>query len=173
MRRYLKTCVQCMGVFSALGAYYSCNEARKIFESAAKNLSRYPKDPVVRCKYIKCKKQYKTLVKEKKRAFRENILKKIQQLDDKNSKEFWNLVKELRSKKDKSLSDSIDPEIWYGLFKKLNNVNDTLSDNTYMPIIRNVRDFVLQFVEMLDKLIDVDEIKKAALKLGNGKSVWV
>ena len=35
---------------------YFCSEARKIFESAAKNLSRYPKDPVVRGKYIKCKK---------------------------------------------------------------------------------------------------------------------
>ena len=35
---------------------YSCSEARKTFEAAAKNLSRYPKDPVVRGKYIKCKK---------------------------------------------------------------------------------------------------------------------
>ena len=47
---------------------YSCSEARKIFRSAAKSLSRYPKDPVVRGKYIKCKKQYKTLVKEKKNS---------------------------------------------------------------------------------------------------------
>ena len=104
---------------------YSCSEARKIFESAAKNLSHYPKDPIVRGKYIKCKKQHKTLVKEKKRAFRESILKKIQQLEDKNSKEFWNLVRELRSKKDKNLSDNIDPEIWYDWLKKLNNANDT------------------------------------------------
>ena len=48
---------------------YSCSEARKIFESAAKYLSHYPKDPVVRGKYIKCKKQYKTLVKKKKEHF--------------------------------------------------------------------------------------------------------
>ena len=152
---------------------YSWSEARKIFESAANNLSRYPKNPIVRGKYIKCKKQYKTLVKETKRAFCENILKKIQQLEDKNSKEFWNLVRELGSKKDKNLSDNIDPEIWYDWFKKLNNANDTWSDDTYRPIIRNMRDFVPQFVKMLDKPIDVDEVKKAALKLKNGKSVGI
>ena len=144
---------------------YSCNEAGKIFESTAKNLSHYPKDPIVRGKYIKCKKQYKTLVKEKKRAFRESILKKIQQLEDKNCKEFWNLVRELRSKKDKNLSDSIDPEIWYDWFKKLNNTNDTLSDDTYRPIIRNMRDFVPQFAKMLEKPIDMDEIKKGSFKV--------
>ena len=55
---------------------YSCSEARKIFESAAKNLSRYPKDPIVRGKYIKCKKQYKTLVKEKKEHFVKVFLKR-------------------------------------------------------------------------------------------------
>ena len=71
------------------------------------------------------------------------------------------------------LSDSIDPEIWYDWFKKFNNVSDTLSDDTYMPIIRNLRDFVPQFVKMLDKLIDVDEIKKAAFKLKNGKSLGI
>ena len=152
---------------------YSWSEARKIFESAANNLSRYPKNPIVRGKYIKCKKQYKTLVKETKRAFCENILKKIQQMEDENSKEFWNLVRELGSKKDKNLSDNIDPEIWYVWFKKLNNANDTWSDDTYRPIIRNMRDFVPQFVKMLDKPIDVDEVKKAALKLKNGKSVGI
>ena len=101
------------------------------------------------------------------------MIEKIQQLEDKNSEEFWNLVRELRSKKDKNLSDNIDPEIWYDWFKKLNNVNDTLSDDTYRPIIRNMRDFVTQFVKILDKPIDVDEIKKAALKLKNGKSVGI
>ena len=55
---------------------YSSSKARKTFESAAKNVSRYPKDPVVRGKHIKSKKQRKSLVKKKKRAFRENILKK-------------------------------------------------------------------------------------------------
>ena len=152
---------------------YSCSEARKIFESAAKTLSCYPKDPVVRGKYIKCKKQYKTLVKEKKRAFRENILEKMQQLEEKNSKEFKNLVRGLRSKKGKNLSDNIDPEIWYAWFKKLNDNNDTLSDDTYRPIIINLREFVPQFVKMLDKPIDVDEINKTASKLKNGKSVGI
>ena len=42
-----------------------------------------------------------------------------------------------------------------------------------MPTIRNLRDFVPQFVKMLDKPIDVDEMKKAALKLKNGKSVGI
>ena len=57
--------------------------------------------------------------------------------------------------------------------KKLNNVNDTLSYETYRPTIRNLKDFAPQFVKMLEKPTDVDEIKKAALKLKNGKSVGI
>ena len=71
------------------------------------------------------------------------------------------------------MSENIDPEIWYDWFKKLNNATDALSDDTCRSIIRNMRDFVPQFVKMLDKPIDVDEIKKAALKLKNGKSVSI
>ena len=48
-------------------------------------------------------------------------------------------------------------------------LNDTLSDDIYKPKIRNLGDFVPQFVKMLDKPIDVEEIKKAALKLKKWK----
>ena len=41
------------------------------------------------------------------------FFKKTQQLEDKNSTKFLNMVNELRSKKDKkNLSDSIETEIW-------------------------------------------------------------
>ena len=52
---------------------YSCSKARKLFESAAKHLSRYPKDPVMRGKYIKCKNSIK-LGKGEKREVREIII---------------------------------------------------------------------------------------------------
>ena len=137
-------------------------------------MNRYPKDLVVKLGANTLNvKNSKNVGQGEKRAFCENILTKIQQLEVKNSKKFWNLVEKLRSKRDKKLSDSIDPEIWYDWFKKLNNVNDTLSDDTYRHIIRNLRDFIPQFVKMLDKPINVDEIKKAALKLKNGKSVGI
>ena len=47
----------------------------------------------------------------------------------------------------------------------------TLYQMTYRPIIGNLRDFVPQLFKMSGKHIGVDEIRKADLKLKNGKSV--
>ena len=40
-----------------------CEKAKKELTAALKNLNRYPKDPVVRGKYHKMKKEYKQLIK--------------------------------------------------------------------------------------------------------------
>ena len=74
----------------------SCEEAKKDAESAIRNSRRYPKDPVVRGRYNKLKKQYKTRIRTKKRIFRESVLMKIQNLESRAPKEFWKLVKDLR-----------------------------------------------------------------------------
>ena len=87
-----------------------------LFSKTRDYIRRYPKDPVVRGRYNKLKKQYKTLIRTKKRMFRESILMKIQNLESRDPKEFWKLVKEefwklvkdLRERKRNNLSDNID-----------------------------------------------------------------
>ena len=66
-----------------------------------KNLQRFPKDPIVRGRYHKLKKQYKRLVKDKEHAFRKKMLDSISQSEKNNPKLFWDMVNRLRSCKKK------------------------------------------------------------------------
>ena len=59
--------------------------------SAARNVQKYPKDPVVRGRYHYLKKEYKRLVKYKEHNFREAILNKISDLEGNNPKPFWEI----------------------------------------------------------------------------------
>ena len=54
-----------------------CEKAKKELTAALKNLNRYPKDPIVRGKYHKMKKQYKQLIKKTEHKFKEEMLQKI------------------------------------------------------------------------------------------------
>ena len=97
-----------------------CETLKSEVLSAARNLQRYPKDPIVKGRYHKLKKEYKGLVKYKEHSFREAILNKISDLEGNNPKAFWEMVNELKSNKDRSLADNIEPQEWYDWFKKLN-----------------------------------------------------
>ena len=89
-----------------------CGTLKSEVLSAARNLQRYPKDPIVRGRYHKLKKEYKRLVKYKEHSFREAILNIISDLEA-----FWEMVNELKSNKDKNLADNIEPQEWYDGFK--------------------------------------------------------
>ena len=97
-----------------------CETSKSEVLSAARNLQRYPKDPIVRGRYHKLKKEYKRLVKYKEHSFKEAILNKISDVEGNNPKAFWEMVNELKSNKDKNLADNIEPQEWYDWFKKLN-----------------------------------------------------
>ena len=139
-------------------------------ESAVKNLRRYPKDPVVRGRYNKLKEQYKTLIRMKKRMFRESVLMKIQNPESRDSKEFWKLVKDLRECKRNNLSDNIDPQTWHNWFKKLDHIEISDDEETLSTIIKNMDNFALKFSKTLDEYISNQEIQLAATKLKYNKS---
>ena len=62
-----------------------CETLKNEVVSAARNLQRYPKDPIFRGRYHKLKKEYKRLVKYKEHSFREAILNIIKDLVSKRS----------------------------------------------------------------------------------------
>ena len=68
--------------------------------------------------------------------FRESILMKIQNLESRDPKEFWKLVKDLRERKRNNLSDNIDPQTWYEWFKKLSQSEISDNDKTLSTIIK-------------------------------------
>ena len=114
-----------------------CETLKSEVLSAARNLQRYLKDPIVRGRYHKLEKEYKGLVKYKEHSFREAILNKISDLEGNNPKAFWEMVNELKSNKDKNIADNIKLQEWYDWFKKLNKPQSTIneSDKVYHSII--------------------------------------
>ena len=86
-----------------------CETAKREVLVAAKTLQRYPKDPIVRGKYHKLKRDYKRSVKYKEHSFRETMLQRISQLESNDPKTFWEMVKKLKTLRNENLTDNIDP----------------------------------------------------------------
>ena len=136
------------------------------------NLQRFPKDPIVRGRYHKLKKQYKRVIKDKEHAFCKKMLDSISQCEKNNPKLFWDMVNRLRSCKNKNLADNIDQEEWYKWFRDLNRPQFTINKwhKTVEGVVKGSKDFTC-FSEGLDKSISNDEIIKASRRLENHKAV--
>ena len=143
----------------------TCEEAKRAVQRSLRNLNRWPKNPDVRSKFYRNKKAYKQVIKSKKRSFKENLLKSIQETEDKNPKVFWNFVNDIKAKKRANPSDNIEPSVWYEWFKKLNESSVPLEDDFTLPISENIEKFTAAYDEILDSDISIDEISKATLKL--------
>jgi hypothetical protein len=51
------------------------------------------------------------------------MLSKIQFMEEHNPKEFWKLVKSIKSSNSNDIEDEISPLIWHDYFKNLNGKN--------------------------------------------------
>ena len=149
-----------------------CETAKKEVLTAAKTLQRYPKDPIVRGKYHRLKRDYKRLVKYKEHSFRETMLQRISQVESNDPKTFWEMVKKLKTQRDENLTDNIDPLEWQEWFKKLNKPQSTHCGyvNIIDSILKRAKDFT-NSNDILDKGISNIEIIKASKRLKNGKAV--
>ena len=77
----------------------TCAELSKNLKLNAYLLSKSPKDPYLRGQLIKSRKQYNKLVKMKKNEYHNQMIKKLENLEEKNPKEYWKIVQDLRKKK--------------------------------------------------------------------------
>ena len=95
----------------------TCYEVSKQFKLVAKLFAASPKNPYLRGSYIKTRKEYKKLLKYKKIEYQNQIIKKLENMEDKNPQEYWKLIKELREKKyNKTISD---PEEFTNFFENV------------------------------------------------------
>ena len=149
-----------------------CENLKATVMSAAKDLVRYPSDPIVRGRYYKLRKEYNKLVEHKEHAFRENLLNKVSLLESSNPKTFWEIVKKLRSSKTSNPADNIVPHEWHEWLKNLNSTSITSSDaeKSISSLVKRAKNFAASN-HLLDKVINDEEIIKASKQLKNGKSV--
>ncbi|CAB3984286.1 Hypothetical predicted protein [Paramuricea clavata] len=117
----------------------SCHVLKNELRNLGSLLSRFPDNNFLRHKFFSTKKEYKRLVKRLKRNFKNEMLSKIQSMEEYNPKEFWKLVKSIKSNNSNSIEDEISPAVWYDYFKNLNEKKVTTENS------RNETQFVRDY----------------------------
>ena len=140
----------------------------------AKILNKYPNDPIIRGKYCTLKKKFKKAVKEKEQNFKEKILQQLSLMESNNPQIFWEMVNELRTIKQKSTVENIEPKAWHMWFKQLNTAKYDIGDHFEKEVdflIKHLKTFSRKVVKLLDDEITKEDILIAAKKLKNKEAV--
>ena len=101
----------------------TCHEVGKRLKLVAKSLVNTPNNPYLRGSFVKTRKDYKRLLKKKKIEWRDSMIRKIESLEEKDPKEYWKLVNELRGKK-QSGSNISNAETFAKFFENLYKKHD-------------------------------------------------
>ena len=108
----------------------------KELKTTAKLLSNAPNNPYLRGSLCKKRKEYKRLIKKKKREWKSDIVKKLEEIEDKDPKEYWRLINELRE--NKRDSTDFDAEKFTSFFEKLYSAPKNINGQS------RITDFVLE-----------------------------
>ena len=147
------------------------NSLKNQLNNLGKLLLKFPNDPQLRGNYISLKKNFRKHLKEMKIQHREQILEKIQALEDKNPTQFWNLINKIKEKRESK--ESIDPEIFLDYFKTIHSSCNKrhFNDAFAQEIKEKVNSHSLKiWSNTLDKSINHKEISDACKKLKNKKA---
>jgi len=120
------------------------------------------------------KSMYKKKIKSQNRQHKTFLYERILECDHSNPKEFWSIVKQLKGAKK---SDTLDPDIFFDHFKKLNSNRSLPSDHIDKLFENQVQNKLSDFklrqnaVPALDSAIEIDELHSTIRKLPNRKAV--
>ena len=137
----------------------------------AKTLRKYPNDPLIRGKYFTTKKTFTKTIKKQKIKEKNEIINKINDLQDKNPSSFWALINKIKEKKESQ--EAIDPQIFFDHFKDLHATKHSknFDDNFAKQIEEEIKSNSEQIHIMdLDKEISLKEIITATKSLKNKKA---
>jgi hypothetical protein len=143
---------------------------RLILISKGRKLSEHPNISEHRHNYFSTLKQYRKKCKSTSRQFKCETLHKLENLNEKNPKEYWKLVEKLKNTTGKSATE-IDPTIWYSHFKVLN-------ENKQIDLTQEQKDILTGLVDLekipifnkLDNIITEEEIMHGIKSLKCNKS---
>lgn len=78
--------------------------------------STFPKDPVVKSHYYKLLREYNKVRKFKRKNFQNSILNQLDALQNKQPKEYWKLINDLKNHNKDNSAANIDPDTWVNHF---------------------------------------------------------
>jgi hypothetical protein len=144
---------------------------KESLNALGKLLQKYPRDPYIRGKYISGKKNFRRTIKKARMEQREQILDKIKVMEDQNPTAFWNLVNNIKGKKESH--ENIEPEIFYDYFRTLHSpVENKKFDAKFATFVKQeiMSNTNNVWVEILDNSISPQEIHDVAKSLKNKKA---
>lgn len=133
--------------------------------------SKFPRDPFIRGKFFHLKKNFSSMLKKINKLYKDQIISKIQELEEKNPPAFWKLVNNLKQKKQDNVQ--IEPDVFHEYFKELHKgfKNDHLNIAYRDKIDKNISNIIGEkWVEILDKSISADELIQNVKELKNRKA---
>lgn len=156
----------------------SCWSLKKEINLVSMSVLRNPTCPILRGRLFSLKKSYRKLIKFKKAQFKSSLLTKIQTLESSNPKEYWKLIKSLRSisekNKSKTTSPTIEADEWYTHFRDLNKVKETINSSSFEKEVNcrtsNLNTYATPSNETLDKPFTKSELIEQSKKLKNNKA---
>lgn len=135
-----------------------CRQVRKKC-FALLNLFRNTNIDLFRRMYVKINKQYKDLIKFKKKNFYLSLCAKLGEAYD--TKSFWHLIKNLKNT-NFTVGSQIKCNEWFQYFKNLLNVSDCVVNISYVP--------PYSVVPIMDEKFQLNELLSVLKKAKNGKA---
>ena len=151
---------------------FSCDTLRQQVKRASKKVSENPFNNTLKIDFYKRKKEYKKLLKWKKRRYKEQILDQLENLHSKNPKEYWKLVKELQNyvEPDSNKEDKIKPEAWYDYFQDLLGKKSVHGEKD-ANMERMISELAKNMSNAMDDKISFHEVNTVIKNLKNRKAV--
>jgi len=150
-----------------------CHTLKKNMNQLSNLLHRFPKDPAIRTSYLLQKRQYKKLVKNKNKEFKQQILNQLETLQSSNPKEYWKLINKLREIDKDGTKKKNEPD-FEALIKHYEELNENISNDQEgtESISKKIKllENNISAKQCLDKSITIEEIKHNIAKLRVGKS---
>lgn len=144
---------------------------RRELNQKANRMFNDPFNKFLRNSYYMCYRQYRKLVKYKKKNFTKLVMSQLDDLETKDPKAYWKLVNSLKNEDSQSdgPEKSVETEQWHDYFQTLNTVNDKFTERikTIEEVLaaQNTRTFTL-----LDSVIKDKEILLSVSTLHNNNA---
>ena len=138
-----------------------CEDEKIGLRNLGSQLKQNPCDQNIRTELNKQKRNFKKLVKSKKRQYKHNTLKQMTNKKNKDQKYFWNMLKRISPSRNIA-TGGIPPETFADYFKTI------LTSKNPLDIPEDSKD-----IGPLDYNISLEELKKASTILKPGKALGI
>jgi hypothetical protein len=144
-----------------------CWSARRALRELGKKLTKDPRNPFLRDTFFQSRKRYIQLTRYKNRLYRQNMIDKLNELSEKDPKQYWTLLENLRNENKPSKDNSITTEDWMFHYQRLLYKSP---DSLYDPEVEHkIQELKSEpYFSKLDHIIKCSEVtdQVRALKLG-------